>query len=96
MDLVNVAEFAPKFEILKQFARELRNVLIPIGDGAIFTGKFRDNDIMYNGLVVASSGGMRMGNTSTSASRTGRLRTAWSTAVLQSRTPQTAPIQTDS
>jgi hypothetical protein len=42
----NVVEFAPKFETLKQLAHELRNVLFPLGDGATFTGTFRDNDII--------------------------------------------------
>ncbi|OBT68480.1 hypothetical protein VE03_02782 [Pseudogymnoascus sp. 23342-1-I1] len=41
------------FEHLKQLARELRNVLVPIRDRAIFTGTFRDNDIMYNGMIKA-------------------------------------------
>jgi Fungal protein kinase len=46
-----VSEFAPKFEELKKLARELRTVLFPIKDGAIFTGTFRDCDIMYNGMI---------------------------------------------
>lgn len=50
-----VSEFAPQFESLKQLARELRNVLFPIRDGAIFTGTFRDNDIMYDGMINAFS-----------------------------------------
>ena len=41
-----LAEFAPKFERLKPLARELRKVLFPIKDGAIFTGTFRDHKIM--------------------------------------------------
>jgi hypothetical protein len=32
-------------------AHELRNVLFPIRDGAIFIGAFRDNDIMYDGMI---------------------------------------------
>jgi hypothetical protein len=48
-----IAEFAPRFEQLKQLARELRNVLFPIKDRAIFTGTFRDNDIMYDGMIKA-------------------------------------------
>jgi hypothetical protein len=37
MDLrTPIAEFAPKFEDLKHLARELRTVLFPIRDGAIF------------------------------------------------------------
>jgi hypothetical protein len=34
-------------------ARELRSVLFPIKDEAIFTGTFRDNDIMYDGMIKA-------------------------------------------
>jgi len=45
----------PKFEELKQLARELRSVLFPIKDGAIFTGTFRDYDIMYDGMINAFS-----------------------------------------
>jgi len=48
-----IAEFAPKFENLKPLARELRHVLFPIRDGAIFTGTFHDHDIMYNGMIMA-------------------------------------------
>ncbi|KAH6667704.1 hypothetical protein B0J14DRAFT_658488 [Halenospora varia] len=50
-----IAEFAPKFEGRKQLARELRSVLFPIKDGAIFTGTFRDHDIMYDGMINAFS-----------------------------------------
>jgi len=46
-------EFAPKFENLKQLARELRSALFPIRDGAIFTGTFHDNNIMYDGMIKA-------------------------------------------
>lgn len=48
-----IAEFAVKFETLKQLARKLRHVIFPIKDGAIFTGTFRDKDIMYNGMIEA-------------------------------------------
>jgi len=48
-----IAEFAPKFENLPQLARELRNVLFPIRDGAIFTGAFRNNDLMCDGMTKA-------------------------------------------
>jgi hypothetical protein len=48
-----IAEFVPKFETLKQLGRELRNVLFLIRDGAIFTRTFRDNDIIYNGMIEA-------------------------------------------
>ncbi|KFZ02710.1 hypothetical protein V500_00010 [Pseudogymnoascus sp. VKM F-4518 (FW-2643)] len=54
-----IAEFAPRFENLKKLARELRNVLFPIRDGAIFTGTFRDNDIMYDGLIKAFNRAIR-------------------------------------
>jgi hypothetical protein len=48
-----IVEFAPKFENLKPLARELRHVLFPIRDGAIFTGTFHDHDIMYDGMIKA-------------------------------------------
>jgi hypothetical protein len=48
-----IVEFAPKFENLKPLARELRNVLFPIRDGAIFTGTFHDHDIMYDRMITA-------------------------------------------
>jgi hypothetical protein len=54
-----IAEFAPRFERLKQLARELRNVLFPIRDGAIFTGTFCDNDIMYDGMIKAFNSAIR-------------------------------------
>jgi hypothetical protein len=50
-----LTEFAPKFEVFKQLARELRSVLFPIKDSAIFTGTFRDHDIMYDGMIDAFS-----------------------------------------
>ncbi|KAF7951951.1 hypothetical protein EAE96_007248 [Botrytis aclada] len=46
-----VAEFAPKFENLKPLARELRYVLFPIRNGAIFIGTFQDHSIIYNGMI---------------------------------------------
>ncbi|KAF8847550.1 hypothetical protein BDZ45DRAFT_779741 [Acephala macrosclerotiorum] len=48
-----VAEFGLKFESLKQLTRELRNILFPIMDGVIFTGTFRDNGIIYDGIIKA-------------------------------------------
>jgi hypothetical protein len=48
-----IVEFAPKFENLKPLACELRHVLFPIRDGAIFTGTFHDLDIMYDGMIMA-------------------------------------------
>lgn len=50
-----IMEFAPKFEELKQLARELRSVLFPIKDGANFTGTFRDHDIIYDEMMNAFS-----------------------------------------
>lgn len=38
---------------MKQLARELRSVLFPIKDGAIFAGTFRDHDIKYGGIINA-------------------------------------------
>jgi hypothetical protein len=46
-----LAEFASKFERLNPLARELRKVLFPIKNGAIFTGTFRDHKIMYDGVI---------------------------------------------
>ena len=48
-----IMEFAPKFENLKPLARELRRVLFPFIDEAIFTGTFHDHDIMYDGMIMA-------------------------------------------
>jgi hypothetical protein len=48
-----VSEFAPQLESLKPLARELRNVLFQIRDGATFTGTFRDNDIIHEGIINA-------------------------------------------
>ncbi|KAI9640307.1 hypothetical protein NHQ30_011357 [Ciborinia camelliae] len=48
-----IVEFAPKFENLRPLARELRYVLFPIRDGAIFTGTFHDHSIMYDGMIKA-------------------------------------------
>ncbi|KAF7867283.1 hypothetical protein EAF04_005366 [Stromatinia cepivora] len=48
-----IAEFAPKFENLKELARELRSVLFPIIDEDIFTGTFHKHDVMYGGMIMA-------------------------------------------
>jgi hypothetical protein len=48
-----IAEFAPMFKDLKPLARELRTVMFPIRDGDIFTGTFRNSDIMYDGMIKA-------------------------------------------
>jgi len=43
-----ITEFAPKFEELKQLARELRSILFPIKDGAVFTGTFGGRSSLWN------------------------------------------------
>ncbi|KAI9799669.1 MAG: hypothetical protein M1825_004404 [Sarcosagium campestre] len=48
-----IAKFAPKFENLKQLARELRSTLFPLRDEDIFTGTLHDHDIMYDGMITA-------------------------------------------
>jgi hypothetical protein len=48
-----IVEFTSQFENLKPLARELRQVLFPIRDGAIFTGTFHDHVIMYHGMINA-------------------------------------------
>ena len=48
-----ITEFTLKFEGLKQLARELRSVLFPIKDRAIFTSTFRDHDIIYDRMINA-------------------------------------------
>jgi hypothetical protein len=47
-----IADFAPKFD-LKPLARDLRNVLFLIREGAIFTGTFRNSGIMYDRMIEA-------------------------------------------
>ncbi len=46
-----IVEFTSQFENLKPLARELRQVLFLIRDGAIFTGTFHDYVIMYHGMI---------------------------------------------
>lgn len=50
-----VSEFAPQFKNRKQLARELQSTLFPIREGAIFTGTFRNNDIMYDRMANSFS-----------------------------------------
>jgi hypothetical protein len=50
-----IAQFAAVFEELKPLARDLRNVLFPIMDGAIFTGTYCNSSIMYDGMLNAFS-----------------------------------------
>jgi serine/threonine protein kinase len=48
-----IAEFPPECEELKPLARQLRRVLFPIRDEALFTGTFQDCNIMYDGMIGA-------------------------------------------
>jgi hypothetical protein len=48
-----IVEFTPTFENLKPLARELRHILFPIRDGAIFIGTFHDHHIIYDGMIMA-------------------------------------------
>lgn len=48
-----VSGFTPQFENQKQLARKLRPVLFPIRYNVIFTGTFRDKDIMYDRMINA-------------------------------------------
>lgn len=48
-----IVESTPQFDSLKQLARELRSILFLIRDGAIFTGTFRDNSIIYDEMIRA-------------------------------------------
>jgi hypothetical protein len=51
-----VSEFAPQLGGVKQLARELHDVLFPIRDRAIFTGTYRDTNIIYDGVIKAFNG----------------------------------------
>lgn len=48
-----VSEFAAQFE--SSWLVNSANVLFPSRDGKIFTGTYRDNNIMYNGMIKASN-----------------------------------------
>jgi hypothetical protein len=48
-----IAEFPAKFESLKGLAEELRGILFPIRDGALFTGTYRDPDKLYQPMIEA-------------------------------------------
>ena len=45
------AEFPAEFESLKGLAEELRGILFPIRDGALFTGTYRDPDKLYRPMI---------------------------------------------
>jgi len=47
-----VAEFAPEFIGLRDMAEDLRDVLFPIR-GKLFTGTYKDRNIMYDGMINA-------------------------------------------
>jgi len=46
------AEFSPKFTNLKDLAEDLGDVLFPIR-GKLFTGTYKDRNIMYGGIISA-------------------------------------------
>jgi hypothetical protein len=46
------AQFAPEFTNLKDLAEDLRDVLFPIR-GKLFTGTYKDRNIMYGGMINA-------------------------------------------
>jgi hypothetical protein len=46
------AEFAPECINLRQLAEDLRDVLFPIR-GKLFTGTYKDRNIMYDGMINA-------------------------------------------
>jgi serine/threonine protein kinase len=48
-----IAEFPAEFESLKGLAEELRGILFPIRDGALFTGTYRDPDKLYQPMIEA-------------------------------------------
>jgi Fungal protein kinase len=48
-----IAEFPVEFESLKGLAEELRGILFPIRDRALFTGTYRDPDKLYQPMIDA-------------------------------------------
>jgi hypothetical protein len=48
-----IAEFPAEFDSLKGLAEELRGILFPIRDGALFTGTYRDPDKIYRPMIEA-------------------------------------------
>jgi hypothetical protein len=46
------AEFSPEFSNLKHLAEDLRDVLFLIR-GKLFTGTYKDRNIMYGGMIYA-------------------------------------------
>jgi hypothetical protein len=47
------AEFPAEFESLKELVEELRGILFPIRDGALFTGTYRDPNKLYRPMIEA-------------------------------------------
>jgi hypothetical protein len=56
------AEFAPEFQGVKDLAEELRIVLFPIR-GKLFTGIYKDRNIMYDGMINAFNNSERLWET---------------------------------
>ncbi|EER27791.1 hypothetical protein CPC735_031270 [Coccidioides posadasii C735 delta SOWgp] len=52
-ELVLANEFPPEFECLKPLCRELRGILFPIRDNAIFVGTPKDPEILYGPIIKA-------------------------------------------
>lgn len=50
-----LSEFCPSFDGQKALARQLRQVLFPIHDGALFTGTFRNSSVMYDEFIQVFS-----------------------------------------
>lgn len=46
------AEFAPKFNNLRDLAEDLRDVPFPIR-GRLFIGTYKDRNVMYGGMINA-------------------------------------------
>ncbi|KAL1952767.1 hypothetical protein VTO42DRAFT_4273 [Malbranchea cinnamomea] len=46
-------EFPPEFDCIKPLCRELRGILFPIRDNAIFTGTPRDPEVLYGPFIKA-------------------------------------------
>ncbi|KAL1952877.1 hypothetical protein VTO42DRAFT_4064 [Malbranchea cinnamomea] len=46
-------EFPPMFDCLKPLCKELRSLLFPIRDNAIFTGTPRDPEVLYGPIIKA-------------------------------------------
>ncbi len=48
-----LAEVSPVFEVLKDLAVKIRDILFPIREESLFTGTYRDPDKLYKPMVEA-------------------------------------------